>query len=163
MKAFVMSFSRRNAVLWTALLLALFAVAMVIAANRFAPSETGHAYEHLAAGTAIALLAVATSWLWPPRGSRIGQVARAGVVAGLSIFGGGQLLESIGAFGFRRFRIINEPLATLHDIALASPFIGMLFLALAGLLILLLMATRLVTRLRRPQEGGTSYQDVRET
>ena len=141
MKAFVMSFSRRNAVLWTALLLALFAVALVIAINRFSPSEAGHTYMHLTLGTPMVLLA---AWLWPPLGSRIGRVARAGFVAGLSIFGGGQLLESMDGG------------QAVHNIAFPLGLLSMLFLAVASLLTLLLMATRLVTRIRTPREGGTS-------
>ncbi len=148
MKAFGFATSRRNAVIWTALLLALFAVAMVIAINRFAPSDAGHTYMHLTLGTPMVLLA---AWLWPPRGSRIGRVARAGFIAGLLILGGGQLLESMDGG------------QTVHNIAFPLIGLGTMSLALAGLSTLLLMATRLVTRLRRPQEGGTSYQDVRGT
>ena len=94
------SLIRRYALFWTALSLALFAAAMVIAINVFAASEAGHAYPHLAGGTIAVLLAVAAMRLWRPRGSRMANAARGVLVGGLLLFGGGQLLESLGALGW---------------------------------------------------------------
>ena len=71
---------RRNALFWTALSLALLAVAMVIAVDVFALSDAGHACQHLGVGIAVVLLAVSTMRRWTPRGSRMAGVARAVLV-----------------------------------------------------------------------------------
>ena len=160
------SLIRPNALFWTALSLALFAVAMVSAVNVFAASEAGHAYPHLAGGTIAVLLAVATMRLGRPRGSRMASAARGVLVAGLLLFGGGELLESVGALGWETlgsapweyYRIKYSTLAILHDSIMIVMFIAMPILALGVLLTLLPTAARLVIRLRKHKGALPSWR-----
>ena len=83
--------------------------------------------------------------LWRPRGSRMANAARGVLVGGLLLFGGGQLLESLGALGWetlgsapREYYLVKYPtLATLHDSIMIVMFIAMPIVALGVLLTLL--------------------------
>ena len=151
---------RRNALFWTAVALALFAIAMVTVVNVFAPSEAGHAYPHVAGGIPAVLLAVVTIRLWTPRRSRVAGAARAALVAGLLLFGSGQLLESIGALGWETVKwapwksyLVKHPaLATLHSsIAVRVSIIAIPIFALGVVLTLLSVSTRLPVGHRRAE------------
>ena len=155
---------RRNSLFWTAVGLALFAFAMVIAVNVFAPTEAGHAYPHVASGIPVILLAVVTMRLWTPSRSRLASAARAALVAGLLLLGGGLLLESVGALGWETAKwtpwvesqLVRYPaLTTLHNsIGVGVAIIAIPIIILGVALTLLSFGTRLLVRHRRA-EGTT--------
>lgn len=128
------SLTRRN-VLWTVLALAMFAGTIIVASTRYAsPDAASHAYFHLGAGVPVFLLAVSLGWLWKPGGSRTLRGARILVVLGLLILGGGQLLESIGTFGYRGDDVIHPSLRTLHNTVLFAAPLALIIISFAILL-----------------------------
>ena len=104
--------------------------------------EAQHAAGHLAIGIPLILLAVAAVTLWAPPTAGLGRVARIVLVTGLSVFALGQILESIGAFGYDGYARTNTSLALLHDIGLAG-MIGMPIFTIGVILGLLSGAGRL--------------------
>ena len=104
--------------------------------------EAQHATGHLAIGIPLILLAAAAVTLWAPPTAGLGRVARIVLVTGLSVFALGQILESIGAFGYDGYARTNTSLALLHDIGLAG-MIGMPIFTIGVILGLLSGAGRL--------------------
>ncbi len=82
------------------------AIAAVAVGTRLPLSEEGrHAVTHLGPGVPALLLGVTTRRVWPrPRPERGTRIARSVLVAGLVIFGVGQVIEAVGAFGVQRVR-----------------------------------------------------------
>jgi glucan phosphoethanolaminetransferase (alkaline phosphatase superfamily) len=146
-RAVDISFTRRN-VLWTVLALALFAVTIIVTSVRYAsPDAAGHAYSHLVVGVPVLLLAVTLAWLWRPHRTRTLRDARVLLVLTLLILGGSQLLESIGAFGYRGDDVIHPLLQTLHNTTtIAAPLAFLVIISFA----ILLASFSVATHVRNP-------------
>ncbi|MGI8874140.1 MAG: hypothetical protein ACR2KP_07410 [Egibacteraceae bacterium] len=128
------------------------AIAAVAVGTRLPLSEEGrHAVTHLGPGVPALLLGVTTRRVWPrPRPERGTRIARSVLVAGLVIFGVGQVIEAVGAFGYSGYERTNV-LAALHD---GGVFVGLLGVlgSLAG--VALSAFTAVATRLGRRPSGG---------
>jgi hypothetical protein len=100
--------------------------------------EGEHFAGHFSVGVTVSLLLLAVLWAWPrPSADQMGSMARRVLVAGLALFGIGQLVEGVGAFGLRGDDRVNF-LATAHDLGLVG-FVGVP-IALVGALLWVMLA-----------------------
>jgi hypothetical protein len=76
-----------------------------------------HATGHLALGIPALLLLVLAVTTWPAPSGRDERVVRTLFVVGLAVFGGGSVLEAIGAFGYDDYTDRDNGLTNLHGIA----------------------------------------------
>jgi len=76
----------------------------------------GHAFGHLIPGTFVGFLGVATGWFWRPHPSRLWRLSRVSMFVALALFGGGQLIESLGAFAWRGELVVSNLLRLLHTV-----------------------------------------------
>jgi hypothetical protein len=144
--------ARSNAAPWTTLTVLVVAAVMFAATGLFTSGEAaGHATGHLRFGLGVALLAVATLWLWRPRTSPEERLARTMFLGAALVVAAAQLLEAIGAFGYGpdNATVRTRPLGTLHDVASGLSLFALAFFG--GSLVMALVA--LVTRLVRPRRG----------
>lgn len=117
----------KHPIVATAVGAAVFAV-VVAQAGLVAPigDEGQHAVSHLGPGIAGFLLVIASRVLWPPPAddpaSRAGRTV---VVAGLAIFAIGQIVEAMGAWGYRGDARVGF-LAAFHDVGVVVGPIGLL-------------------------------------
>lgn len=94
--------------------------------------SSAHAVGHSALGVPVLLLLVVAIKTWPvPAGGRRAWIARSLLLAGLSVFGGGLLIEAIGAFGYNDADQQVNGLAVLHDIGVFLGPLGIV-LSIAG-------------------------------
>jgi hypothetical protein len=135
---------RRQAAGWlratvtTVGVLLLGIVLLFIAARLPLGSEGEHFAGHFSVGVTVLLLLLAVLWAWPrPSSDQMRSMARRILAAGLALFGIGQLVEGVGAFGFRGNDQVNF-LATVHDLALVG-LVGVP-IALAGALLWVMLA-----------------------
>lgn len=106
--------------------LALAIVVMVIASAFPLSGEGRHAVGHVAPGVAALFLAVAVRNVWsPPRPARASRVARMILWVGLLLFGTGQIVEGVGAFGYSGYARVNS-LAVSHDLGVMIGLVGLL-------------------------------------
>jgi hypothetical protein len=135
---------RRQAAGWlratvtTVGVLLLGVVLSLIAARLPLGTEGEHFAGHFSVGVTVLLLLLTVLWVWPqPSPEQMRSIARRVLVAGLALFGIGQLLEGVGAFGYRGNDQVNF-LATVHNLALVG-VVG-LPIALAGALLWVMLA-----------------------
>lgn len=65
-------------------------------------SQGEHFAGHFSVGVTVSLFLLAVLWGWPrPSADQMRSMARRLLIAGLALFGIGQLLEAVGAFGYR--------------------------------------------------------------
>ena len=101
--------------------------------------EREHFGGHVAVGLPVLLVLLAVLWAWPrPSADRTGRMARWVLVVGLAMFGGGQVVEGVGAFGYSGNDRENA-LAGLHDLGFGVGTLGFL-VAVAGALLSVLVA-----------------------
>jgi hypothetical protein len=82
--------------------LLLGVVLSLIAARLPLGTEGEHFAGHFSVGVTVLLLLLTVLWVWPqPSPEQMRSIARRVLVAGLALFGIGQLLEGVGAFGYR--------------------------------------------------------------
>ncbi|MGI8707603.1 MAG: hypothetical protein ACR2LG_05325 [Actinomycetota bacterium] len=130
-------FIRRHPIASSVAAAVLLAAALAGVISLVRPAgEAEHAAGHLAIGIPLILVAVAAVTLWAPPTAGLGRVGRIVLVAGLSVFALGQILESVGAFGYDGYARTNPSLALLHDIGLVG-MIGMPVLTIGVILSLL--------------------------
>jgi hypothetical protein len=93
-----------------------------------------HAVFHLSVAILGLLLIVAALRKLPPNPAGwIGRGPRVLVLAGLVVLYGGQIVEAIGAFGYRG-NVRVSALATIHDVAAVVSPAGMLIVILGAVL-----------------------------
>ncbi len=95
------------------------------------PDEWQHVLSHTGPGIAALFLVAASRRMWPPpAASRPSRVSRTVLVIGLALFGVGQIVEAVGAFGYSgNTRVSN--LALVHDVGVVLSPVGLL-VTLAG-------------------------------
>jgi hypothetical protein len=87
-------------------------------------SEGEHFAGHFLVGFPVLLVLVAVLWAWPrPSADRTSRMARSVLVVGLAMFGGGQVVEGVGAFGYDGHDRVNA-LAGLHNLGFAVGLLG---------------------------------------
>lgn len=119
----------------TAVGAAVFAL-VVAQAGLVAPigNEGQHSVSHLGPGIAAFLLVLASRVVWPPPADdAASRRARTAVVIGLGVFAVGQIVEAIGAFGYRGNARVSS-LAALHDVGVVLGPMGLL-VTLGGIVV----------------------------
>ena len=114
-----------------------------IAARLPLGSEGEHFAGHFSVGVTVLLLLLVVLWAWPrPSSDQMRSMARRVLGAGLALVGIGQLVEGVGAFGFRGNDQVNF-LATVHDLAMVG-LVGVPIALVGALLwVMLALAARL--------------------
>ena len=130
---------RRWSPLWTSLAAAgLFIIALVAITSVALDDQLFNLARDLSAAIPALLLVAAALWLWSRPQSRLGRLARTGVLVGPALFGLGSALEAIGIWGWSwngagRYVVTDQGLAQTHDLGRLGSALGELALVVGRL------------------------------
>jgi len=130
---------RRHPIAASLALTFLLAVALVLLSLALPLDVKGeHAALHLAIAVPVLILLALALTVWPPFPSgRATRVGRALFLFGLAVYGGGLVIEAVGAFGYEASgENTTNDLVVAHDVGLVVVPTG-LVLALLGAIIVL--------------------------
>jgi hypothetical protein len=119
-------------VVTTVLAAALLALALLLPLE----GNVDHAIGHLSLAIPVLLFLAAVVFTWPPLGvGRPARWVRIVLLVALAMFGGGLVLEALGAFGYSEDPLGEaNDLAVLHDIGVSVSSSGFILTVAAGIL-----------------------------
>lgn len=113
----------------------LAVVLVTLAVNAPLEGNVDHAVGHLSLAVPIFLLLAAVLFTWPPLASgRPAHWIRMFLIMSLGLFGGGLLLEAVGAFGYPDTAIQISSLEWAHAVGVATWSSGFILTLAAGIL-----------------------------